>query len=194
MTARQRSSALIFIIDRCGTIGPLTLAVIVGGLALKDAFAAVGEVYEEIHVCKQYMELKEQKAQHDSEAKKLEEKMKEAYAEIVEEMGVSCTGVIKDGGTEYVVSYNRDIVIQVFRKEAVGRYRPASERPGYKACIMRRFLHVLPYPLFGRCRQGRTDVYNVVFLHLSCSFRFYGKPPAFRGVHIVVIDIRMLRL
>lgn len=52
------------------------------------------------------MELKEQKAQHDSEAKKLEEKMKEAYAEIVEEMGVSCTGVIKDGGTEYVVSYN----------------------------------------------------------------------------------------
>lgn len=53
-----------------------------------------------------YMELKEQKARHDSEAKKLEEKMKEAYAEIVEEMGVSCTGVIKDGGTEYVVSYN----------------------------------------------------------------------------------------
>ena len=55
---------------------------------------------------RKYMELKEQKAQHDSEAKKLEEKMKEAYAEIVEEMGVSCTGVIKDGGTEYVVSYN----------------------------------------------------------------------------------------
>ena len=38
------------------------------------------------------------------------------------------------------------------------------------------------------------DVYNVIFLHLSCSFRFYGKPPAFRGVHIVVIDVRMLRL
>ena len=55
---------------------------------------------------RKYMELKEQKARHDSEAKKLEEKMKEAYAEIVEEMGVSCTGVIKDGGTEYVVSYN----------------------------------------------------------------------------------------
>ena len=55
---------------------------------------------------RKYMELKEQKAQYDSEAKKLEEKMKEAYAEIVEEMGVSCTGVIKDGGTEYVVSYN----------------------------------------------------------------------------------------
>ena len=55
---------------------------------------------------RKYMELKEQKAQHDSEAKKLEEKMKEAYAEIVEEMGVSCTGVIKDGSAEYVVSYN----------------------------------------------------------------------------------------
>ena len=55
---------------------------------------------------RKYMELKEQKAQHDSEAKKLEEKMKETYAEIVEEMGVSCTGVIKDGSTEYVVSYN----------------------------------------------------------------------------------------
>ena len=55
---------------------------------------------------RKYLELKEQKAQHEGEAKKLDEKMKEAYAEIVEEMGVSCTGVIKDGGTEYVVSYN----------------------------------------------------------------------------------------
>ena len=46
----------------------------------------------------------------------------------------------------------RDMVIQVFREEAVGRYRPASENTGYKACITRRFFHVLPYPLFGRCR------------------------------------------
>lgn len=32
--------------------------------------------------------------------------MKESYAEIVEDMGVSCTGVLKDGGTEYIVTYN----------------------------------------------------------------------------------------
>lgn len=55
---------------------------------------------------RKYMELKEQKAQHDSEAKKLEEKMKEAYAEIVEKMGTSCTGVLRAGSEEYVVSYN----------------------------------------------------------------------------------------
>ena len=43
-----------------------------------------------------YLELKEQKAKLESEAKKLEEQMKESYAEIVEDMGVSCTGVLKD--------------------------------------------------------------------------------------------------
>lgn len=53
-----------------------------------------------------YLELKEQKAQHEGEAKKLDEKMKEAYAEIVQEMGTSCTGVLKTGSEEYVVSYN----------------------------------------------------------------------------------------
>ena len=53
-----------------------------------------------------YLELKEQKAKLESEAKKLEEQMKESYAEIVEDMGVSCTGVLKDGGTEYIVTYN----------------------------------------------------------------------------------------
>ena len=30
----------------------------------------------------------------------------EAIKEIVEEMGTSCTGVLKDGSTEYTVSYN----------------------------------------------------------------------------------------
>ena len=55
---------------------------------------------------RKYMELKEQKARYDSEAKKLEEKMKEAYAEIVEKMGTSCTGVLRNGSEEYVVSYN----------------------------------------------------------------------------------------
>lgn len=54
---------------------------------------------------KQYLELKEQKAQHEGEAKKLEEKMKETYAEIVEKMGTSCTAVLTDGGNQYVLSY-----------------------------------------------------------------------------------------
>lgn len=54
---------------------------------------------------KQYLELKEQKAQHEGEAKKLEEKMKETYAEIVEKMGTSCTAVLTDGGNLYVLSY-----------------------------------------------------------------------------------------
>lgn len=52
------------------------------------------------------MQAQEKKAQHEGEAKKLDEKMKETYAEIVEEMGTSCTGVLSDGSEEYVVSYN----------------------------------------------------------------------------------------
>ena len=55
---------------------------------------------------KQYMELKEKKALHDGEAKKLETKMKEIYAEIVEKMGTSCTAVLTEGGQRYVLSYN----------------------------------------------------------------------------------------
>ena len=55
---------------------------------------------------RQYLELKEQKAQHEGEAKKLEEKMKETYAEIVEKMGTSCTAVLTDGSQQYVLSYN----------------------------------------------------------------------------------------
>lgn len=53
-----------------------------------------------------YMELKQKKSQIDSESRKLEERMKESYMEIVEELGVSCLGVLKDGNTEYVVTYN----------------------------------------------------------------------------------------
>ena len=53
-----------------------------------------------------YLELKEQKSKLESEVKKLEEKMKESYVEIVEELGVSCSGVLKDGNTEYLVTYN----------------------------------------------------------------------------------------
>lgn len=55
---------------------------------------------------RRYLELKEQKALHDGEAKKLEEKMKETYAEIVEKMGTSCTAVLTEGGQQYVLSYN----------------------------------------------------------------------------------------
>ncbi|MDY5701040.1 MAG: YqaJ viral recombinase family protein [Lachnospiraceae bacterium] len=53
-----------------------------------------------------YLELKEQKSKLDSEARKLEEKIKESYVEIVEELGVSCSGILKDGSAEYVVTYN----------------------------------------------------------------------------------------
>ena len=50
--------------------------------------------------------MKKQKAKVDSEAKKLEERMKEAYLGIVEELGVSCSGVLRDENMEYLVSYN----------------------------------------------------------------------------------------
>lgn len=53
-----------------------------------------------------YLELKEQKSKLDSESKKLEERMKESYLEIVEELGISCSGILKDGNKEYVVTYN----------------------------------------------------------------------------------------
>ena len=32
--------------------------------------------------------------------------MKESYLSIVEELGVSCSGILRDGSREYVVSYN----------------------------------------------------------------------------------------
>ena len=32
--------------------------------------------------------------------------MKDSYTAIVEELGISCTGVINDGGTEYIITYN----------------------------------------------------------------------------------------
>lgn len=53
-----------------------------------------------------YMELKKKKSQLDSEVRKLEERMKESYIEIVEELGVSCSGILRDGNTEYIVTYN----------------------------------------------------------------------------------------
>jgi len=53
-----------------------------------------------------YLELKAERARLESESKKLEERMKAAYLGIVEELGVSCTGVLRDGSTEYIVTYN----------------------------------------------------------------------------------------
>lgn len=53
-----------------------------------------------------YLELKAERARLESESKKLEERMKAAYLGIVEELGTSCTGVLRDGSTEYIVTYN----------------------------------------------------------------------------------------
>jgi len=53
-----------------------------------------------------YLDLKEERARLETESKKLEERMKAAYLGIVEELGTSCTGVLRDGSTEYVVTYN----------------------------------------------------------------------------------------
>lgn len=54
----------------------------------------------------QYLELKEEKASLEREIKKIEEKMKNTYVEIVDELGISCSGILKDGNTEYIVTYN----------------------------------------------------------------------------------------
>lgn len=53
----------------------------------------------------QYLQLREEKLQHDREVKRLETRMKEAYAEVVEEMGSTCDAVLRVGGTIYEVSY-----------------------------------------------------------------------------------------
>lgn len=75
------------------------------GPADKDAKdVSLGKKY--LADIRRYLEYREQKSQLDSESKRLEEKMKEAYAGIVEALGVSCTGTLKDGTTEYTVTYN----------------------------------------------------------------------------------------
>lgn len=53
-----------------------------------------------------YLELKAAKSETDSRSKKIEEEMKQAYAGIVEELGISCVGILKDGNEEYTVTYN----------------------------------------------------------------------------------------
>lgn len=53
-----------------------------------------------------YLELKEKKAAVDAEAKCLEEMMKQQYAGIVEQLGTSCKGMVRNGDFEYTVTYN----------------------------------------------------------------------------------------
>ena len=53
-----------------------------------------------------FLSLKEEKAALEKQARKLDEQMKESCLGIVEELGVSCKGIIQDGSREYVVTYN----------------------------------------------------------------------------------------
>jgi len=58
-----------------------------------------------IHLDK-YLEIKERKAALDAESRKLEEAMRKEYATVVEQLGSTCKGFIKDGTHEYQVTYN----------------------------------------------------------------------------------------
>ena len=53
-----------------------------------------------------YLEIKEKKAALESESRRLEELMKKQYAMVIEQLGSSCKGVVKDGIHEYMVTYN----------------------------------------------------------------------------------------
>lgn len=75
------------------------------GPAEKDA-DAVKLQRKHLAAIKKYLELKEQKSSVDSQSKKLEEDMKQAYLDIVEELGTSCTGMLKAGTEEYTITYN----------------------------------------------------------------------------------------
>ena len=59
-----------------------------------------------IEELEKFLALKEEKAALEKQARKLDEQMKESYLGIVEELGVSCKGIIQDGSREYVVTYN----------------------------------------------------------------------------------------
>jgi len=75
------------------------------GPAEKDS-DAVKLSKKHLDAIKKYLDLKEQKTVIDSQSKKLEEGMKQAYLEIVEEMGINCTGILKTATEEYTVTYN----------------------------------------------------------------------------------------
>ena len=53
-----------------------------------------------------YLLLKAEKSELDAKVKKLEEQMKNCYAEVIEEMGVSCLGTLTDGKSAYTVKYS----------------------------------------------------------------------------------------
>lgn len=55
---------------------------------------------------KTYLSLKQEKAKLEGEVKRLEERMKQSYLGVLEELGASCSGTIMDGTTKYEVSYN----------------------------------------------------------------------------------------
>ena len=59
-----------------------------------------------IEELEKFLALKEEKAALEKQARKLDEQMKESCLGIVEELGVSCKGIIQDGSREYVVTYN----------------------------------------------------------------------------------------
>lgn len=54
----------------------------------------------------EYLARKAEKSALEAQIKKLEEQMKSSYAGVVEELGVSCRGVLKTGTSEYEVTYN----------------------------------------------------------------------------------------
>lgn len=53
-----------------------------------------------------YLLLKAEKSELDAKSKKLEEQMKNCYAEVIQEMGVSCQGTLTDGKSVYTVKYS----------------------------------------------------------------------------------------
>jgi putative phage-type endonuclease len=75
------------------------------GPAQKDAEAVVLPK-RHLDSVKKYLEIKGQKSAVEAQSKKLEESMKQAYLGIVEELGSSCTGILKAGAGEYTVSYS----------------------------------------------------------------------------------------
>lgn len=58
-----------------------------------------------IHLDK-YLEIKEQKAHLETQVRQMEEVMRKEYAMIVEQLGSTCKGIIKNGSYEYQVTYN----------------------------------------------------------------------------------------
>ena len=54
----------------------------------------------------EYLKLSEQKSDLSRQVKVLEEQMKRAYAPVVDELGAGCKGILRNGKTEFTVTYN----------------------------------------------------------------------------------------